>query len=414
MSRWALLLSLALVCWAGRALAEAAPVFSDGGPNAAEYGQAEHYPIDFRGGANGQRNIVGNYSHFDELRASRRIAAAPAPSALSRAAQELDLAYEFRGQTSTISQYLDHVPVTGLLVMQDRTILFEHYQYARTDRDRFTSQSMAKTLVGLLVGLALRDGKIRSLDDRVSTYLPELAPREIGRVPLHALLQMSSGIEFHEVYNGHDDISRLSRALTQPGGGGALEAVQLFNTRLNPPGQRFDYAGLDTEVLGLVLQRVTGKSLAELVKTQIWDPIGAESDASWLVDSHGDEIAYCCFNAVLRDWARLAAMLAQDGMWDGRQVIPKDWIQAATTDAAPGQSPGANGRRLGYGFQVWLLPGDRGQFALIGIYGQTILIDPQRHVVLVQTAVLPKATDPPSRQELLALWQALVAKIDAQ
>ena len=414
MSRLAFLLSLAFACWAGQASAEALPVFSDTGPNAADYGQAEHYPINARAELNGQRNIVGNYSHFDELRPFHPVPAAATPSTLARAEQEIDLAYDFQGKTTTITEYLEHVPATGLLIMQDHTILFEHYQYARTDRDRFTSQSMAKTLVGLLTGIALHDGKILSLDDHVSAYLPELANREIGHTPLRALLQMSSGIDFHEVYNGHDDISRLSRALMQPNGGGALEAVQLFNSRVAPPGARFNYAGLNTEALGLVLQRVTGKSLAELVKTRIWDPIGAESDASWIVDAHGQEIAFCCFNAVLRDWGRLGAMLAQDGMWDGKQVIPKEWIVASTSQPAPGQTPGANGRRLGYGFQVWLLPGDRRQFALIGIYGQTILVDPLRHVVLVQTAVLPRATDPQARQELLALWQALVARMDAQ
>ena len=414
MSRFAFLLSLAFACLATRASAEALPVFSDTGPNAAEYGMAEHYPVNARAGMNGQRNIVGNYSHFDQLRPSHAITASATPSTLSRAEQEIDLAYDFQGKTTTISEYLDHVSATGLLVMQDHTILFEHYQYARTEHDRFTSQSMAKTLVGLLTGIALHDGKILSLDDHVSAYLPELAEHEIGHTSLRALLQMSSGIDFHEVYNGHDDISRFSRALMQPEGGGALDAVQLFNARVAQPGTRFNYAGLDTEVLGLVLQRVTGKSLAELVKTRIWDPIGAESDASWIVDAHGQEIAFCCFNAVLRDWGRLGAMLAQDGMWDGKQVVPKEWILASTTQPAPGQAPGASGRRLGYGFQVWLLPGDRRQFALIGIYGQTILVDPQRHVVLVQTAVLPKFSDPVARQELLALWQALVARMDAQ
>ena len=101
-------------------------------------------------------------------------------------------------------------------------------------------------------------------------------------------------------------------------------------------------------------------------------------------------------------------------MWNGRQIIPKEWLIAATMQNAPSLAAGTNGHRLGYGYQLWVLPGDRRQFALIGIYGQTILIDPLRHVVLVQTAVLPRATDPTARQELLTLWQALVARMDAQ
>jgi len=410
--RW--LLSVALLCLAGSAWADVQPVFSDTGPDAANYGAAEHYPTSTSQGLNTQRNIVGNYSHFDQLRPSHTITAAPAPSPLQRAEQEIDLAYDFQGKTTTLAEYLDHTPVTGLLILQDRTILFEHYQYARSDQDRFTSQSMAKTLVGLLIGMAVHDGRILSLDDNVSAYVPELADREAGHTTLRALLQMSSGLDFHEVYNGHDDIMRLGRALMRPDGGTATEVVQAFNTRVAPPGARFNYSGLDTELLGLVLTRVTGKSLSELVKTRIWDPIGAESDASWIIDSHGQEVAYCCFNAVLRDWGRLGALLAQDGMWDGKQVIPKEWLVASTSQPAPSQAAGVNGHKLGYGYQVWLLPSDRRQFALIGIYGQTILIDPVRHVVLVQTAVLPRATDPIARQELLTLWQALVARTDAQ
>ena len=408
------LLSVTLLCLTGSAWADVQPVFSNTGPDAANYGAAEHYPISTTQGLNTQRNIVGNYSHFDQLRPSNTIVAAPKPSHLQRAEQELDLAYDFQGKTTTLSDYLEHTPATGLLIMQDRTILFEHYQYDRTDQDRFTSQSMAKTLVGLLVGMAIHEGRILSLDDTVSAYVPELIGREAGRASLRSLLQMSSGLDFHEVYNGHDDIMRLGRALMHPAGKSATDIVGEFNTRVAPPGARFNYSGLDTELLSLVLQRVTGKSLSELVKTRIWDPIGAESDASWIVDSHGQEVAYCCFNAVLRDWGRLGALLAQDGMWNGRQIIPKEWLIAATMQNAPSLAAGTNGHRLGYGYQLWVLPGDRRQFALIGIYGQTILIDPLRHVVLVQTAVLPRATDPTARQELLTLWQALVARMDAQ
>jgi CubicO group peptidase (beta-lactamase class C family) len=409
-----LALSLVLLFPAGSLWAEALPVFSDSGPNAADYGQAENYPVSIAKGLSAQQHIIGNYSHLDTLRPAHIITAAPAPSPLARAEQELDLAYDFQGKTSTISEYLDHVPATGLLVLQDRTIQFEHYQYARTEHDRFMSQSMAKTLVGLLVGFALHEGKILSLEDSVSAYVPELSGHELGRVSLRALLQMSSGIDFHEIYNGHDDIMRLSRALMKKDAGGAVAAVLEFNTRVAPPGSKFNYAGIDTEVLGIVLQRLYGSSLSALVKAKIWDPIGAESEASWIIDGHEQELAYCCFNAVLRDWGRLGALLAADGAWDGKQIIPKEWIIASTTQAAPGAAAGQNGHKLGYGYQIWLLPGDRRQFALVGIYGQTMLIDPVRHVVLVQTAVLPKATDPLARQELLALWQALVARMDAQ
>lgn len=398
------------------ASAQALPVFSDTGPDAASYGAAQGYPVAAPDTRIDQRTIVGSYSHFDQIRPWRAIPAAPVPSTLDRAPQELRLTYEYEGKPQTLDSYLERNPATGLLVLNEHTILYEHYRYARTDKDRFTSQSMAKTLVSMLTGIALSEGAIGSLDDLVSVYLPELAGTEAGRTPLRALLSMTSGMRFHEVYDGKDDIMRLSRALMRPGGsgggvdgGGAIDAVIQFGTRAQAPGVVFNYAGLDTELLGLVLIRATKMPLASYMATRIWAPIGAEAPASWTLDSKGHEVAYCCFNAVLRDWGRLGVLLANDGAWEGRQIIPRPFLLDATTPAAPFLAPG-NGRRLGYGYQVWLMPGDRRQFALRGIYGQTMLIDPQTRTVLVHTAARPNATNNAGDAELMALWAALVAQ----
>ena len=413
MSGRVLLSFVASLFMVGHAWSQALPSFSEGGPDAEKYGIKEGYPLSIAPGQRTQRNMVGDYSHFDLIRPSHKIAAPPEASALHRADQEIELAYEFQGHTETLAGYFDHTPATGLLILHDSKILFEHYHYARTEQDRFTSQSMAKTILGMLVGIALHDGEIRSLDEPVSAYVPDLAGLETGKTPLRALLQMSSGIDFHEVYNGRDDIMRLGRSLMQKTGEGPTGAVRAFNTRVAPPGALFNYSGLDSELLGLVVSRATGKSLAELVQTRIWGPMGAEFDASWTIDANGQEVAYCCFNAALRDWGRLGLLMARDGTWDGTPVVPKEWLLASTTLAAPGLSAGNNGRKLGYGYQVWLLPGEHRQFALLGIYGQNMLVDPDRDIVLVQTAVLPRATDPQSRQELFALWQALVARLSA-
>jgi CubicO group peptidase (beta-lactamase class C family) len=150
--------------------------------------------------------------------------------------------------------------------------------------------------------------------------------------------------------------------------------------------------------------------LTAYVASRIWGPIGAEATASWTIDAKGHEVAYCCFNAVLRDWGRLGALLANDGAWEGQQLIPRPFLLDATTPQAPFLTPGVNGRRLGYGYQTWLLPGDRRQFALRGIYGQTMLIDPLTRTVLVHTAARPSARDSAGEAELTALWNALVAQ----
>jgi len=190
--------------------------------------------------------------------------------------------------------------------------------------------------------------------------------------------------------------------------------VAQFNARVAPPGTVFSYAGLDTELLTLAVTRATGMSLTDFVSTRIWEPIGAEAAASWNIDATGGEVAYCCFNAVLRDWGRLGVLLAHDGAWDGKQIIPQQWLRDSTIAQAPYLAPGAGGRRLGYGYQVWLLPGARRQFALRGIYGQTLLVDPATGTVLVHTAARAKATNNVGEAELMALWDALVAQQAAQ
>lgn len=178
----------------------------------------------------------------------------------------------------------------------------------------------------------------------------------------------------------------------------------------------FAYASAETQVLGLVVARATGSTLADYLREKIWRPIGAEADANWLIDAAGQEAAYCCLSAVLRDWARLALLLAHDGRVgsgaDARQLVPREFIVEATTVAPENlhlqlawDAPG-----FGYGYQTWIVDPlaspPRRQFALVGVHGQLILVDPASRLVLVQTAVRRQAADP--NLETLALWRELV------
>jgi CubicO group peptidase (beta-lactamase class C family) len=139
--------------------------------------------------------------------------------------------------------------------------------------------------------------------------------------------------------------------------------------------------------------------------------MGAEADAAWTIDTTGQETAYCCLNVVLRDWARLGLMLANDGAWNGRQIVPRQWVIDATTAREAFQKPGTATKFYGYGYQTWLLPGPRRQFAFLGIHGQAIFVDPPSKLVLVHTAVRLKANQDPAAGELLAVWRSLVAKL---
>jgi len=391
---------------------EPGPVFSDRGPDADLYGAAEGYPVGTRGAAPQLDKLVGVYSHFGEIYRSRPIGRASTPWQFKRA-PEPAITYSFGTERLSIADYLTRNPVTGLLIARDDTILYEHYQYARTDRDRFVSQSMAKTLVAMLVGIAVSEGRIKSIDDLVSSYVPGLAGTEYGNTSIRALLNMSSGVEFSEVYDGHDDIARLGRALFADEPKDPAAVVAQFNTRTAPPGTRWHYASVETEILGLVLRAATAMPVADYLHDRIWEPIGAEADASWAIDGSGQEIAFCCFNATLRDYARLGRLLAHDGAWEGRQLIPRQWLLDATTvRPADGHlAPRVATPYFGYGYQVWLLPGEQRRFALLGIRGQVILVDPTSKLVMVHTAVRQKPSAPGALREPLALWFAALQQL---
>lgn len=386
----------------------AGPVFSPTGPDAEAYGEAQGYPIGSRAVPVPQRWMVGHYSHFSE-KFPHRVAARPAEtSALRRAAAELTVTYSFGGTTHDLADYLSRHPATGLLIARGDEIQFEHYQYARTDHDRLLSASMAKTVTAMLVGIAIQEGAIRSVDDPAAAYVPALAGTEYGNTSIRALLHMASGVAYKEVYDAPGDNQRLNQMLFGAFGPGPAAAVGLFNTREAPLDTRFQYGGIQTEILGLVLSAATRTSLTSYLETRIWRPMGAEADATWMIDTSGQEAAFCCIGAVLRDWARLSLMLAHDGAWNGRQIVPAAWVREATTAQAPFLRPGTMTRFYGYGYQVWLLPGDRRQFALLGIHGQTIFVDPVAKLVLVHTAVRLKASNDPAALELRAVWEALV------
>lgn len=384
------------------------PRFRIDGPEADAYGRKQGYPACT--GLTYRRDLgcrVGALSQFDTLFPARTIAAPRLPSPLNRAAREPDIRYAWTGETRTLDAYLDTHPVTGFLIAKGDIILVERYQYGRTDKHRLASFSMAKTIVGLLIGLALEQGAIRSIDEPAQTYVAGLKGTEYGRTPIKALLQMTSGVAFNEDYDDPaSDANTLVRLTLGRDPGGSLAAVRRFNTREADPGRRFSYSSAETLVLGLVLSGATGRTVSDYASEKLWRPLGAEADATWAVDATGQEITFAFANVVLRDWARLGLMLARDGVWNGNRVVPREWVLAATSigPESPFWStslmPGAHAP--GYGFQVWLLPAKRRVFAMRGYRGQFVFVDPEKGLVLVQTALQDG-----SYGELYALWSAI-------
>jgi CubicO group peptidase (beta-lactamase class C family) len=411
MSRRAALAGLAASVVGGPVSAETAdagPVFSPSGPDAERYGAAEGYPIAVplrvnQPGDPPDKYKVGAYSHYDEIHPTRRIARAATPWTFKRA--PLDFRYSFKGSPASLTDYFARNPVTGLLVAKDDTILFEHYQYGRTDRDRFNAGSMTKSITAMLVGIAISEGAIKSVDDTPETYVPGFKGSEYGRTPIRDLLHMSSGVAFWETQDDNRDLNRLWNDMVIGGlvsKKGTIGSLVQFNTRIAPSGTRYFYASIEPDVLGVVLHHALGKSLSDYFQEKVWEPIGAEADARWLVDAEGFELAHAFFNAVLRDYARLGRLLAHDGAWNGKQIIPREWMIEATTLRASDAylAPGRATPRFGYGYFLWLFGGARRQFALLGFPGQRICVDPVSKLILVQTGVGP--TD-----ELWPLWSAL-------
>jgi CubicO group peptidase (beta-lactamase class C family) len=381
------------------------PRFRSDGPNAATYGMNEGYPS-CKGLAfiREERCRVGAFSHFDTLFPARTIAASKAPSRLRRAAGEPVIRYAFAGEERTLEQYLDRRPLTGLLIAKGDTILLERYQYGRTDAHRLASFSMAKTIVGLLIGIAIDEGAIGSIDHLAEVYVPSLKGTEYGRTPIGALLQMRSGVFFREDYaDTASDIYTLARlTLEQAEPGGSLAAVKQFDWRRAPPGEVYSYSSADTVMLGLVLAAATRRTVSEYASEKLWQPLGTEADASWIIDATGQEITFAYVNAVLRDWARLGMMLAHHGTWSGRSIVPRDWLMASLAN------PVETGSALNkYGLHIWL-SADLKRFFLSGLRGQYVFADPETKLVLVQTAL---SSDGFLDLELAALWAAIRAQL---
>jgi CubicO group peptidase (beta-lactamase class C family) len=388
--------------------AVAGPVFSPSGPDAERYGAAEGFPVTVpmrlnQPGDPPDKYRVGAYSHYDQVHRTRRVARAAEPWTFKRS--QADIRYTYRGSPSSLTEYLSRNPVTGLLIARDDEILFEHYQYGRSDHDRFNSGSMAKSITGILIGIAISEGAIKSVEDTAETYVPGFKGTEYGKTSIRDLLHMSSGVDFGEERDGNRDLDRLWIDMVNGGWivkKGTVGSIVQFNRRIAPPGTRFHYASIEPDVLGVVLRNTTNRTMSDFLQEKLWKQIGTEADATWLLDAEDNELAHGFFNAVLRDYARLGRLLAHDGLWDGKQIIPAQWMIEATTVRAADSylarvqvSP-----RFGYGYLLWLLPGPRRQFALLGYPGQRICVDPVSKLVMVQTAV--ERTD-----EVWELWSSL-------
>jgi len=385
---------------------------SDGGPDEESLGKSMGYPPPSdRTAFQREEHFVSSYSGGREnLFPNHIVKKGPAPTMMAKAEGSTLFWYTLDGRRYNSDEYLKRQRVMGLLVIKDGRILLERYQYNRNESNRFQSESMAKSVTALLVGIAIAEGYIKSIDDLARQYVPELVDHPYGETSIRHLLQMSSGVEFVERSNEAAILYRRCELSLGPGGVDTIMPFKI-NKRIYESGKKFQYASSETQVLGLVLRQAIGKSLADYLRLKIWQPMGVESDASWQIDNSGQEPAFCCFGATLRDFGRLGMLLVNDGFPNGKQIVPREWVREATqpTPGYPHLKPGVDHPYFGYGYQFWVFPGSKHRFALQGRRGQAIFVDPQLKLVMVQTSVWKSLVHPESWRERDALWRGIVA-----
>jgi CubicO group peptidase (beta-lactamase class C family) len=293
--------------------------------------------------------------------------------------------FNARDSSLTTQAFLDFTLTDALLIIRHDSILYEYYGNGFTAGDHHISWSMAKSVVSALFGIALEEGKIKSIEQTVTDYLPEFKGTGYDGVRIKDVLQMSSGVGFNEDYGDfNSDINVMGRyfALGMP-----MSDFAKRLKRARQPGTYNHYVSIDTQVLGMILVKATGQSITDYMKEKLWSKIGAEDEAFWIVDKTGMEFALGGLNCTAKDYAKVGQLFLDSGRWQGKQIVPEAWVRASVTPDAPHVMPGKRNsadRKDGYGFQWWIPFGGEDEFDAQGIYDQFIYIDPDKDVVIVK------------------------------
>ena len=321
-----------------------------------------------------ESRIVANFSQMDRLFHSRVLDRGPGPvSALPMGVPET--------LPAAAEDWVKRRAVTALVILRDGQITYERYYKGTGREDLRISWSMAKSVLSALFGTLVAEGAIPDLDAQVVDFVPALKGSAYDGVSIRDVLTMTSGVHFDEDYmKFSSDINRMGRVL---GLGGSMDGFAAsLKTRDTEPGSHMHYVSVDTHVLGMVIKGATGRDPVDLMAERIIAPMGLEASPVMLTDGEGTGFVLGGLNLRSRDYARIGQMFLQGGFWNGRQIVPADWVAASTSHQA------ADG--AGYGYQWWV-PKDNADFGkdymAQGIYGQFIYINPARKVVIAVNAV---------------------------
>ncbi len=328
--------------------------------------------------------------------------------------RDLNIPYKFQGETRKMSEFLQRLKTTGFLLVKNDVIVYEKYFQGYANTNKITSWSVAKAFISALIGIALEDNYINSIDDPITKYMPELKVSGYNNVPIKHILQMQSGVRFTENFRHQNtDIYQLLYKLflyIQP-----MERAVLNYPSQCPSGNYFEYMGLNSQILSLLLKRTTGQNIVTYLEKKIWKPMGAESDAYWLTDNYGTEVTFCGMNCTLRDYAKFGLVYLHNGYFNGQQIIPKSWVKESTIPNTPHLKPGATDERYfkwGYQYHWWIPEGSNGDYCATGAWGQYLYINPEKNLVGVKTGSGNKIYRSIDDVETIALFRAIADELD--
>lgn len=296
---------------------------------------------------------------------------------------ELPKVFDYFGTQQNTEEFLQHINNSGFVMLHNDSIIYEHYRLGHTPETHHISWSVSKSFVSALFGIAVDEGHIKSLEEAVTDYVPELKGSGYDGVRIKDVLQMSSGVMFNEDYaDFNSDINRMGRTIAFG------SSMDKFAASLGPdrkPGTFNHYVSIDTHVLGMIIRKATGKPMHELLEEKIWSKLGMESNAYWLKDDYGVSFVLGGLNATLRDYMRFGRLYLNNGNWNGEQIVSEEWVQASITPDAPHLMPGENANsttNLGYGYQWWIPSKPDGDFLAVGIHSQSIYVNQKKNLVI--------------------------------
>jgi CubicO group peptidase (beta-lactamase class C family) len=315
---------------------------------------------------------------------------------ISPGLSEEDFTYEYEGQKRHLTDFFSDAEVRSFIIMKDGYIVYEYYEPPYNRYSKQQSWSIAKQILSILVGIAIDEGAIDSVEDPMDQYDPRLRDNGFAGVSFRQALQMSSGIKYDEkndrvqlffdIIDNYYTLGSLGHTLVEKTT--APELVREYE-----PDSRWQYASINSQAIAMALTAAVGEPLQDYLWKKLWDPMGMEDGAKILVDREHTEFTFCCLYATTRSYAAIGQLYANGGYYNGKQIVSQDWVRRSTTLDDPHSwsgeyvnPEGISSDNFGFAYHWWPLKGDRGDFTALGVYGQSIHVLPKQNTVVVRTS----------------------------